>query len=124
AIYRISLNGDYQQFHLLSPAAEGLGALNTVLQASDGSFWSTTTGGNGVPGAIFAITSEGARLQTTFLNQRTIGNSVAAAMIQARDGKLYGTTAAAGTYANGTTGASGAVFVVDAGLAPTALTSP
>src|SRR5439155_25501885 len=104
--------------------AEGLGTPSTLLQASDGSFWSITSGYNGQPGAIFAITSEGARLQATFLNQRTIGISTQAAMIQGRDGKLYGTTSAYGTHADGTAGANGTVFVVDAGLAPTALTSP
>jgi uncharacterized repeat protein (TIGR03803 family) len=78
-----------------------------MIQASDGSFYSTTiTGGIG-NGAVFKITPAGVEtVLYAFSGGTTDGAGPQAALIQGSDGDFYGTTA------NGGTGSSGTVFKI------------
>jgi uncharacterized repeat protein (TIGR03803 family) len=116
SVYRLGLDGTYTQIHLLSPAGEGTGP-NSLVQTSDGNLWSSTSGGTG-GGAVITITTDGTLLQATFVNTKLMGVGISAALIQASDGRLYGTTSANGSFPGGQPGASGTVFVVDASLHP------
>jgi uncharacterized repeat protein (TIGR03803 family) len=109
-VFKISTSGNYQKvFDLNQPDTDVFPF--GVIQASDGNLWGTTCclSGANVGGAVFTITTGGTLVESTFLNNQT-GIGPVAPLIQASDGKLYGTTTGAGTGSNGT------VFVVDAGL--------
>ena len=96
--------------------ADGAYPYAGVIQASDGSFYGTTAkGGTTGWGTLFAITAEGGLTTLhSFCSQKncTDGADPAGGLIQASDGKFYGTTAEGGTYENGT------VFSLAPGLAP------
>jgi uncharacterized repeat protein (TIGR03803 family) len=78
-----------------------------LVQAANGNFYGTTTAGgkNGDEGTIFELNAAGT-LKTLYnfcsLAGCADGYDPLAAMIQARDGKLYGTTAYGGANENGT----------------------
>ncbi len=89
-----------------------------LVLATDGKMYgSTTTGGNGASGTIFAITRAGV-LNTLFNFVNGDGYSPQATLVQATNGKLYGTT-------NGG-GASnlGAIFSLSIGVGPFVETVP
>jgi len=115
AIFRISLDGKYQRVHLLNPAVEGFGP-NTLVQTKDGNLWGSTTNtgpANG-GGAVFTVTTAGTLVQSTFLDVRQTGVNSLAPLIQASDGKLYGTTSSGGSTPDGKP-ATATVFVIDPG---------
>ena len=114
-VFRISLAGDYQKIFDMVRTVEGLSP-NGLLQASDANLYGTTQGA-GPPlagGVVYEITTDGTLLRSASLTNET-GIGSFAPLIQATDGKLYGTAFGAGS-AHGTV--AGTVFVVDAGLAP------
>ena len=113
-VFRISLSGTYQKIFDIVGATEGVFA-NAVIQTSNGNLWGTTTNNSGAGGggAVYSITTGGALIEATFLTNTT-GRSPQAPLIQANDGRLYGTASTAGPDFGGT------VYVVDAGLAPPA----
>ncbi len=74
-----------------------------LVQATDGNFYGTTQSGGAMgQGTVFKFTSTG--LLTTFHNFTggAEGGSPEAALIQARDGNLYGLTRVGGTHSRGT----------------------
>jgi uncharacterized repeat protein (TIGR03803 family) len=89
-----------------------------LLLASDGEFYGTTYDGSGAyyDGTIFKITSGGA-LSTFYVFDGSEGVNPVAALIQAKDGNFYGTTAFGGTNDYGT------VFRVTSGGSLTTLHS-
>ena len=98
----------------------GYGPLGGLVQATDGNFYGTTAWGKSSAGTIFEITPAG--VLTTLhsfcaQNMCTDGSTSEAALIQATDGKLYG-TGGMGTYADGT------VFSMAVGLVPFVKTNP
>jgi uncharacterized repeat protein (TIGR03803 family) len=110
-VFRIATDGTgFQKIIDLTSANEGTGG-NAVIQASDGNIWGTTQ--STVSGSVYSITTSGTFLQHALFTSDTGKTPVVHAM-QAADGKLYGTT-----YSLGPSG-YGAVYVVDAGLAPPA----
>jgi uncharacterized repeat protein (TIGR03803 family) len=112
-VFRISITGNYQKVFDLNAPDTGVQPTGLV-QASDGNLWGTTanTGNYSlIGGAVYAITTTGTLLQSTFLAASQAGLGAAAPLIQASDGMLYGTACCLG---------AGTVFVVDAGLAPPA----
>jgi uncharacterized repeat protein (TIGR03803 family) len=78
--------------------ADGNGPYAALVQASDGNFYGTTSeGGTGyVAGTIFKITA-GGKLKTIYNFQGSDGFNPTAALIQATNGDLYGTTESGGT---------------------------
>ncbi|WP_157572459.1 choice-of-anchor tandem repeat GloVer-containing protein [Nevskia soli] len=80
-----------------SNAANNDGAYpySSVIQASDGNFYGTATGGtHGTGGAVFKVTPDGIETLLHFFNPQdlTDGNTPQAALVQGRDGNFYGTT--------------------------------
>ncbi len=114
AIFRIAyLNTTFSLTSLYSfiPAVlDGSNALGNLVQASDGNFYGTTSGGglNG-DGTIYRVTPTGGYDVIYSFTDGTDGSAPVAGLTQASDGKLYGTTA-------GKNSEAGTVFRLDAGL--------
>jgi len=92
-----------------------------LVQSAGGTFYGTTgVGGANGYGTVFKITSSGT-LTTLYSfcsqNNCTDGSDPQTALVQATDGKLYGTTTGGGGYGNGT------VFKITSGGTPTTLYS-
>jgi uncharacterized repeat protein (TIGR03803 family) len=101
----------------------GTQPLAGVLQATDGNFYGTTSGGGtgeplGCCGTVFRTTPAGT-LTTLHSFDKTDGVSPTGGLLQGTDGNLYGTT-------GGTTGLHlyGTVFKLSMGLAPFIKTVP
>lgn len=77
-----------------------------LIQASDGNFYGVTSGGgSGGFGTVFKVTPGGTFTNLVSFTGTTgsfLGSSPMAALVQASDGKLYGTTNAGGTGGFGT----------------------
>ncbi len=87
---------------------------NNVALATDGNFYGTTFSGNGT---VFRVTPQGT-LTTLHTFSGSDGSSPVAALSQATDGKLYGTTVFGGSQNAGT------IFRLDLGLKPFVKTLP
>ena len=103
-VYVINSDGTgFTTLHSLT-VAEGTSPQAGVIQASDGSLYGATTGGgaNG-NGTIFKLSTDGLGFIVlhSFL-QASDGASPYASLVQATDGKLYGTTINGGTNGDGT----------------------
>lgn len=89
-----------------SPSAKGSWPDASLVQGSDGNFYGTTEyGGDGSCGTIFRMTSAGTLttlVEFTGFSGNDLGAYPYAALIQARDGNLWGTTVSGGTYNHGT----------------------
>jgi uncharacterized repeat protein (TIGR03803 family) len=90
-------------FHVFRGGADGATPAAALIQATDGNFYGTTTfGGTANAGTIFRITPAGVTtIMHTFTNAAD-GGSPFAAVLQASDGNLYGTTYSGGILGNGT----------------------
>jgi uncharacterized repeat protein (TIGR03803 family) len=92
-----------------------------LVQATDGNFYGTAYVGSNGYGSVFKMTPTGAL--TTLYNfcsqtNCTDGYAPIAGLIQATNGKLYGTTLFGGVSFNAGYGSSGTVFSLDVGLGP------
>jgi uncharacterized repeat protein (TIGR03803 family) len=83
---------------------DGSQPLAALIQASDGNFYGTTNqGGASGNGTVFKITPSGVEsVLYSFAGGTTDGSQPQAALIQASDGNLYGTTNQGGASGNGT----------------------
>jgi len=87
---------------------DGGGPQAGLVQASDGNFYGTTSGGGNYPygsGTVFQITPAGVLTTLySFCSQPNCadGSGPVAQLVQATDGNLYGTTQSGGTTGNGT----------------------
>jgi len=85
-----------------SDCVDGQAPYSTLVQATDGNLYGTTsTGGTGVLGTVFRITL-GGKLSTLHSFSRIDGALPSSGLIQATDGNLYGTTLEGGAYNEGT----------------------
>ncbi len=117
-IFKITPTGTLTKlysFCSLNNCADGRLPYGELVQGSDGNFYGTTNGGgtNNDSGTIFKITPSGGL--TTLYSFCALQNCVDGilpygALVQATDGKLYGTTYEGGAHGSGT------VFQLDAGL--------
>lgn len=112
ALFRVLPDGsDYSVVKLLSSGA--LNPMQQLLQASDGKLYGTayfsylTSTTNATNGCIFRIDLNGSNYTVLkfFTNRVTTGANPNSPLLEASDGKLYGTT-----YAGGTTNEAGAVY--------------
>lgn len=89
-----------------------------LIQGTDGNLYGVTdTGGANVfYGTVFELTASGI-LTTLHSFDSTDGNGPDGTLLQATDGRFYGTTLLGGTNAN-CSGGCGAVYSLDIGLAP------
>ncbi len=109
-VFKISTSGAYAKIFDIVVATEGLYP-NALCQTPDTNLWGTTSNNSAAAGggAVYSISTSGALQEASFLNNTTGFTSIAN-LIQASDGKLYGTSTAGGQFGSGT------VFVVDDGL--------
>ena len=109
--------GNLQLFPQYATAAEGGSAVGLLL-ASDGNFWVTESdSATGVSGAIVTLSpSDGTAIQTLTPFGGAAG-SYPSALIQAKDGTLWG-EAAGGVVAGSDHFAGGTVFSLNEGLPP------
>jgi uncharacterized repeat protein (TIGR03803 family) len=105
--FKITLSGTLTTLHNFD-FTNGADPSGTLVQASDGNFYGTTSAGgaNGVGGTVFKMTSIGT-LTTLYnfcplSNCRDGGAGPNAGLVQASDGNFYGTTAGGGANVSGT----------------------
>ena len=105
-LYRLTPDGTLTVLHSFSNRVDGATPRCSLVLASDGNFYGTTTlGGPGGGGTVFRATPGGTVTVLHAFNpytDETNGTQPYGAVIQARDGRLYGTTATGGLYRNGT----------------------
>lgn len=93
-IYKLTLSGTFTMLHQFVGTDGSTPAAN-LIQATDGNFYGTTsTGGNGTCncGTVFKITPSG-KLTVLYNFDDTHGNTpLYASLVQASNGKFYGTT--------------------------------
>jgi len=101
-VFGMTPNGELWQLHVFQDYAYPIAGL---VQATNGDFYGTTSGsGDHDAGSIFKITAAGTltRLYSFTTQAKGAGASPLAALVQASDGNLYGTTAGGGAYDDGT----------------------
>jgi uncharacterized repeat protein (TIGR03803 family) len=108
SVANFSLTNTASNYALLSnfDGTDGSYATAPLIQATDGNLYGTTTsGGANGSGTVFKITSSGTLTSLySFCSQSSCsdGTSPGAALIQATDGNLYGTTTSGGANGDGT----------------------
>ena len=104
-IYEITSDGTITilyNFCSETNCADGVGPA-PLIQARNGNLYGTTgLGGTYGHGTIFEISPNGGTLTTLHSFDNSDGSNPDAAVIQASDGNLYGTTSSGGTYGFGT----------------------
>jgi uncharacterized repeat protein (TIGR03803 family) len=119
-IFKITREGRFTTLHSFAGyPAEGSAPYAGLVQATDGNFYGTTlTGGANDVGAVFEITTRG--VMTTLYSFCTkfgcADGSLPEGLLQATDGKLYGTTFHGGNLA--CEYGCGTVFSLNVGLGP------
>lgn len=128
-VFKMTSTGSLTTLHsFASNSAEGGAPSAGLVQASDGRFYGTTSGGgaNGYGGTVFRITASGA-LTTLYsfcaLSNCADGATSEATLVQASDGDFYGTTAEGGNLGCGDTFGCGTVFKITSAGALTTLYS-
>jgi uncharacterized repeat protein (TIGR03803 family) len=117
-VFAISTNGGLVTLYPFTGGSDGGSPYAGVIQAGDGNLYGTTAyGGQYGNGTIFKITTNGALTTLYSFTGGNDGNSPVAALIQASDGNLYGTTA----YGGGAYGGDGTVFQITTNGALTTL---
>jgi uncharacterized repeat protein (TIGR03803 family) len=102
-VFRITAAGEYTVLHSLDPfAGEGGSPHASLVQATDGNFYGTTTldSGGGSAGTIFRISPKSPypyKVLYTFHRHGTKGDTPEVALVQHTNGILYGDTASGGT---------------------------
>jgi uncharacterized repeat protein (TIGR03803 family) len=111
-VFRFTNQGKLTTLHTFNQN-DGANPTASLVQASDGNFYGTTSTGNGslAAGAVFQITPKGA-----FTNLVTFNNNEGASphggLVQSTNGNLYGSTTGNAAYNGGT------LFELNMGLAP------
>jgi uncharacterized repeat protein (TIGR03803 family) len=102
-IFGIGTDGAFTSLHSFSAGTDDGQTPSSLVAASDGNLYGTTeSGGTYDAGTVFRITPDGV---FTLLHSFTAGNDGAhpwSGLVQARDGRLYGTTGDAGANGSGT----------------------
>src|SRR5262249_23896078 len=99
-IFRITSSGAYRVLHTFESTPIEPGP-TTLIHATDGNLYGTTSGDVTTLGTVFRITPNG-RLTTLHTFKGVDGASPVAALTQGRDGSLFGTTNAGGPAGGGT----------------------
>jgi uncharacterized repeat protein (TIGR03803 family) len=102
-VYTISTAGSYDPIYSFTGGSDG-GDPNTIITGTDKDLYGTTeTGGTNGVGTVFHLTPSGTITTLyTFLSGTTDGEYPEAGLVQAQDGKFYGTTAFGGSSGYGT----------------------
>jgi uncharacterized repeat protein (TIGR03803 family) len=102
-VLKITPAGALTVLHWFTGGEDGAGPVGSLIQATDGNFYGTTSaGGTAHAGVIFKVTPAGVITTLHSFSQFTTGLSPAAGVIQASDGHFYGTTDSGGASSFGT----------------------
>ena len=106
-VFKISPDGTgHEVLHSFSPATgDGRNPTAALVQGSDGALYGTTQyGGTSECGIVFKVGTNGVgyRVVRSFTTLDTDGRNPTAALVQGRDGALYGVTENGGTNRGGT----------------------
>ncbi len=113
--YEISPSGTgFQEFPEIGKLAVNFN-IGSLIQASDGNLWTAFTQVSSPNGSVIAISPANGAVVQNFSFEGANGSLPEAGVIQAANGKIYGTAVAGGTVAKGKQ-ASGTVWSLDAGL--------
>jgi uncharacterized repeat protein (TIGR03803 family) len=93
----------------------GVNGSPNLIQASDGNLWDAVPGLGGNTGSVIALSPKDGSLVKSFSFERTNFGLPQASVVQAADGKIYGTAILGGTVRGGQQ-AMGTVWSLDAGL--------
>ncbi len=101
-IYKSTSSGSFSTIYTLT-SSEGASVNSALLQANDGSLYALSgNGGVNHCGAILQISTSGIRKNFQSFDCGAGGGFPNAALIQATDGTLYGTTSTGGSFSSGT----------------------
>lgn len=113
-IFKVKTDGSsFTVLHAFTGPGDGMSPHGELLQGSDGKLYGTTAGdGSTYGGSLFTIGTDGSGYSVlhTFVKSSSDGFSPQAGLLQADDGRLYGTTSGGGVGNNGT------VFALSLGL--------
>ena len=116
-IFRIDTAGNLTTLHSFA-YADGANPAAGLVRVTDGNFYGTTTkGGANNLGAVFRMDAGGVVTRVASFDGATSGQDPRAALIEAADGNLYGTTRSGGANGDGT------AFRIDTGGTMTTLHS-
>jgi uncharacterized repeat protein (TIGR03803 family) len=102
-VFKVTPTGVETVLYSFQGGSGGSGPSAALVQASDGNFYGTTSGGGTTgSGTVFKITSGGVETVIDSFQGGADGSGPSAALVQASDGNLYGTTSGGGTTGNGT----------------------
>jgi uncharacterized repeat protein (TIGR03803 family) len=118
--YEIDTSGSgFQEFPSFGNRT-GVNGPPSLIQASDGNLWDVWAQDGGA-GRVFAMSPVDGTILKSFLFNGANGGTPEASVVQAADGKIYGTATLGGTVAS-TKAADGTLWTLDAGLpAPAAI---
>ncbi len=108
AIFKISTNGTgYTVLHsFVSNFQDGFTPYAGLIQGQDGALYGTTdSGGSRLLGTVYRISTDGSSYQVLHTFESGAGSWPRGALLQASDGRLYGTT-----YSGGPTNGGGVVY--------------
>jgi uncharacterized repeat protein (TIGR03803 family) len=96
-------SGPFAVLHTFTGTNDGANPIGGMVQASDGAFYGTTSDLNiNSYGTVFKVTADGTFTTLYSFTNGLDGNSPFGALMQAKDGFIYGTTSDYGTGGNGT----------------------
>jgi uncharacterized repeat protein (TIGR03803 family) len=103
-IFKIAPGGTLTTLYSFQGGADGYGPKAGLIQATDGNFYGTNSGGGADfgDGTIFRITPGGMLTTLYSFTGKADGGSPQAGLIQANDGNFYGTTVGGGAHGFGT----------------------
>jgi uncharacterized repeat protein (TIGR03803 family) len=102
-VYKITSSGKITVIYNFDGSIHGGLPVSPLVQGNDGNFYGTTLSyGTGTGGVIFKITAAGHLTVLHNLNGSTDGARPFGGLVQATDGKFYGTTTSGGSTGGGT----------------------
>ncbi|HXC98072.1 MAG TPA: choice-of-anchor tandem repeat GloVer-containing protein [Verrucomicrobiae bacterium] len=101
-VFKISAAGAFTSLFSFTGGSDGAGPAAGLTQASDGSFYGTTSrGGDSNAGTVFKISASGVFNRLHSFTGGNDGANPFAGLVQGSDGNFYGTTVAGGTNGYG-----------------------